>query len=239
MSNEEMVAAYQAGNKKALEELIEMNMGMVYRLVNKFYTEKINAMDKDDLQQEGIMGLMIAAEKYNPNHEKRAQFITYAAQWINQKIHRFIHNNGTEDELSLNAPIGNEGEAEMVDFIEGVDYSFENIEEQIYHNQLRSDLESVMVENNSLNEREILKANFGWYNNNPMSMSEVAGLFDIPEKTAISVKNKALRKIRLSKWCQAEMKRNYQVRKMNVRSIEDLNRTLDYGHRFNLDNMND
>lgn len=58
MSNEELVQLYEDGNKGALDKLVELNRGMVYKLANRFYTEKTNSIDKEDLEQEGFMGLM-------------------------------------------------------------------------------------------------------------------------------------------------------------------------------------
>ena len=56
MTNEELVELYQGGDKKALDLIIDQNKGMVYKLVNKFYTEDTSSIDKDDLEQEGFMG---------------------------------------------------------------------------------------------------------------------------------------------------------------------------------------
>lgn len=53
MSNEELVLKYQKGDKQALESIIRANEKMVIKLANKFYTEKTNAVDKNDLIQEG------------------------------------------------------------------------------------------------------------------------------------------------------------------------------------------
>jgi RNA polymerase sigma factor (sigma-70 family) len=82
-SNEELVYLLQQRDKQALKMLLDQNKGIVNKLVNKFYTEKTNSIDREDLMQEGFIGLILAANKYdNPN---KAQFITYAVFWINEK----------------------------------------------------------------------------------------------------------------------------------------------------------
>lgn len=50
MTNEELVF-YQQGDKQALDSLIEQNKGIIYKLVNRFYVEKTNSIDIDDLEQ--------------------------------------------------------------------------------------------------------------------------------------------------------------------------------------------
>ena len=64
MTNEELVKLYQEGNKKALDKLLEDNKRIVYKIANKFKITN-NSIDNDDLIQEGMLGLIIAADKYN------------------------------------------------------------------------------------------------------------------------------------------------------------------------------
>lgn len=210
MNNEQLVELYQDGDKQALEELVGKNKGIVNKLVNKYYTGQTNSIDRDDLMQEGFIGLITAADRYDFNNEKKAQFITYAVHWINCKINRFVKCRNTNEETSLNTPIGESGESERMDFIEGVDYSFENVEEQLYLKQLRADLGQVMNENTSLKEREILKLHYGWYDNKYITMNEVGDLLNMPGKAATHIENKAMRKIRKSKWCRDKIKEHYQ-----------------------------
>ena len=227
MTNEELVYLYQQGDKQALETLIKQNEKMVNKLVNRFITLNDKSIDKDDLFQEGCIGLMTAANKYDFENENKAQFITYAIWWINSKIYRYFKSNHRRYtyskknprpyETSLNIPVrgkdGEEGELEHIDFIEGVDYSFENVEEKVYIEQLRKELEQVMNERNTLQEREVLKLHYGWYNNRSMKMSEVGEVFNMSGRKAIEIENKALRKIRSSRWGLVEAKKRYKETK--------------------------
>lgn len=213
MTNEELVCLYQQDDKKALEELIEQNKGMVYKLANKYYTGKTNAIDLEDLHQEGVLGIMIAAEKYDINHNKKALFIVYAVHWINSKINRFIHNNCTNDESSLNVIIGQDGDRqrERVDYLEDIDYGFENVEERIYQNQLRADLERVMNKSTSLSEREVLKLHYGWYGNGYMTTEEVGEVLSMPGAKIRNYESKAIRKLRNSNWARTVFKKYYSA----------------------------
>lgn len=153
MTNEELVHLYQNGDGQALSKLIEQNTGIVYKLVNKFYIEGTNSIDKEDLEQEGFIGLIIAANKYDFNNPKKANFITYAIHWIYSKISRFINQKNTNEETSLNIPIGEDEENELLDTIKDIDYSYENVEEKIYIQQLRQELEELMLQHNTLRQR--------------------------------------------------------------------------------------
>ena len=120
MTNEELVLEYQEGNNNALNELIENNKGIVYKIANKFKITN-NSIDKDDLIQEGMLGLIIAADKYNFEKENKAKFITYAINWIYEKIYNTVIGHSTREKYntelnnnctSLNSPIGKDEKGE-------------------------------------------------------------------------------------------------------------------------------
>lgn len=77
----ELAERIQKGDKKAENELIEANLRFVIS-VAKSYQGK--GLDLVDLIQEGNLGMLEAARKYNPN--KNIRFISYAVWWIRQSI---------------------------------------------------------------------------------------------------------------------------------------------------------
>ncbi|MDY4823472.1 MAG: sigma-70 family RNA polymerase sigma factor [Bacilli bacterium] len=215
MTNEELVLSYQQGNKNALEELIENNKGIVFKIASKFYINN-NIMEKEDLEQEGFTGLIIAVEKYDINNEKKAGFITYAINWIYERIYRFVCGASTKGLgntklnnscISLNTPTDEEGEMELIDYIKGVDYSYENVEEKIYNEQLHQELEQVMNETLTLQEREAIKFSYGWNNIKPMTLEEIGDIFNVSHERIRQVKKKGFRKLRLSSWAKINRQR--------------------------------
>ncbi|MBU3203728.1 sigma-70 family RNA polymerase sigma factor [Clostridium algidicarnis] len=201
MTNEELVSLYQQGDNQVLETLIEQNKGIVYKLVNKFYIEGTSSIDKEDLEQEGFMGLMVAAKKYDLENTKKAQFITYAVHWIYQKISRYIKYKNTNEEISLNTPIGdNDGDMELMNTIEGVDYGFENVEEQLYIKELHHELDSIMKDKLSLKEQQVLKLRHGWDNDNPMTLRDIGEVFNISGSAIGDIESRGYRKIRSTPW---------------------------------------
>lgn len=209
MTNEELVYLYQNGDKQALESIVEQNRGIVFKMANKYYVDATNSIDKEDIEQEGFMGLMIAAGKYNINNPNKAHFITYAVFWIRAKINRFIYKKNTNNETSLNAPTNKEGDNQLGDYIESVDYSFENVEERIYIKQLHEELEQVMFEHNTLKEREILKMHYGWNGSKSMTFHEIGDIFGVTRSMIQQYERIALGKINRSPWGAIKIKEIY------------------------------
>lgn len=77
----------QKGDKAACQRLIEGNLRLVIKIARQYQTEGMALLD---LIQEGNLGLIHAANKYDFNREVR--FSTYASWWIKQAITRAIAN---------------------------------------------------------------------------------------------------------------------------------------------------
>lgn len=67
--------------------LVLYNQGLAIKIAS-MYTGL--GIEKEDLIQEGIMKLMIAAEKYD--YRKGYKFVTYATYWVKQGMSESIHN---------------------------------------------------------------------------------------------------------------------------------------------------
>lgn len=83
----ELTRAVQRGDQKARCRLIESNMRLVINIAKGY---RNRAIPLEDLIQEGAIGLMQAAERFDP--EKGFRFSTYATHWIRQAIGRAIDN---------------------------------------------------------------------------------------------------------------------------------------------------
>lgn len=81
----ELAARAQAGDQDARNKLVAHNMRLVVSIARKY---KGTGLGFQDLVQEGGIGLMKAAEKFDPN--KGFRFSTYATYWIRQTISRAI-----------------------------------------------------------------------------------------------------------------------------------------------------
>lgn len=75
----------QNGDELARQKLIEANLRLVVKISKSYVTSDVNFLD---VIQEGNLGLIKAAEKYD--HKKNVRFSTYAAWWIKQSIVRAL-----------------------------------------------------------------------------------------------------------------------------------------------------
>jgi RNA polymerase primary sigma factor len=76
----------KAGDLFAKQELIQANLKLVLTIARKAI--HVSKLPYVDLIQEGNVGLMVAAEKFNP--ELGYRFSTYAAWWIKQAMFKAI-----------------------------------------------------------------------------------------------------------------------------------------------------
>ena len=108
---EKYEAAYEAG-QMAREELITRNMGLVHHVVNGIVggsggrsrknsnnsknssmnrpRVRLNSLSRDDLLQEGALGLSRAIDRYDPTLTNGGRFATYATYWIRAAVLRAI-----------------------------------------------------------------------------------------------------------------------------------------------------
>ncbi len=75
--------------KDAFDQLVVSNTGLVGAAAAEF-APRTHRLDRDDLFQEGILGLMRAIEKFD--HDKGYRLTTYATWWIRQHIRRAIES---------------------------------------------------------------------------------------------------------------------------------------------------
>lgn len=94
---EAVVRAAQAGKVKAIEKLIDMNMDIVYAKARYFF---IKGLDKDDVIQEGRVGLFKAIRDYR--EDKEASFRGFAQLCIHRQLVSAIKKANRQKHMPLN-----------------------------------------------------------------------------------------------------------------------------------------
>jgi len=75
----ELCKQAQTGSRKAMDQMVSSNLGLVNNIAKKFYY-KNDQYSFEDLFQEGVIGLMKAIQKFNS--EEGCRFSTYSYYWI-------------------------------------------------------------------------------------------------------------------------------------------------------------
>lgn len=90
-------ARAQKGDEEAVQELAKANLRFVISVAKKYQNRGVSLTD---LIQEGNIGLVTAARKFDP--EQGVKFISYAVWWIRQAILASLANHGRAVRVPLN-----------------------------------------------------------------------------------------------------------------------------------------
>ena len=93
----ELAHRVQEGDEEAFRRLVEANLRFVVSVAKQYQN---SGMDLSDLINEGNLGLLKAARKFDPT--RGFKFITYAVWWIRQQIMQAISEQGRMVRLPLN-----------------------------------------------------------------------------------------------------------------------------------------
>lgn len=87
----------QAGDEEAVQKLVRANLRFVISVAKKYQNRGVSLID---LIQEGNVGLVTAARKFDP--DQGVKFISYAVWWIRQAILSALANQGRAVRVPLN-----------------------------------------------------------------------------------------------------------------------------------------
>ena len=93
----QLYSEIKKGNKKAIDKLITSNLRFVISVAKKYQG---NGLSLVDLIQEGNLGLIKAAEVFDP--DRGIKFISYAVWWIRQSIMKALSDQSRTIRLPLN-----------------------------------------------------------------------------------------------------------------------------------------
>jgi RNA polymerase primary sigma factor len=210
------------GDRKARQELIQANLRFVI-LVAKLYRNR--GVPLEDLVNEGNIGLIHAAERFDP--DRGVRFLSCAVWWIREAILKAIPENNhivrlpgsrsgelpsttqlrmqaAQKTLSLDTPApGNEDSGSLGACLE--DRSIPRPEEVLVGVSLQEHLESVLA---GLSDREacILRDRFGIAGSARITLREVGRKHGLSTERVRQIEKKALRRI-----CASDGTRNLKV----------------------------
>ena len=103
-SNEQLCALAQKGNANARDLLLENNLGFIRKTANEIYFgmnlgESELSIDKDDLEQEGCIGLLKVISTYDQSIG--VKFLTYAASFIRNAMTDLVRDSFSQYEQRM------------------------------------------------------------------------------------------------------------------------------------------
>ena len=128
----ELARKMQSGDKLARKKLIESNYRLVLSIAKKYHRSYI---DFEDLVQESSVGLIKAADKFDP--ELGHKFSTYACWWIKQAALQYINENSSNIKVPTHSRLLNAKIKSVSDKLQketGVSPTLEEISEEIGEN---------------------------------------------------------------------------------------------------------
>lgn len=185
--------AYQRGDTKARDILIERNLRLVAHVVKKYQGLPD---DLDDLISIGTIGLIKAINTFNP--EKKIKLATYASRCIENEILMYLRrNNKTRMEVSIDEPLNVDwdGNELLLSDILGTeeDVIYQGLEQEAEHRVLGSAI-------SKLSEREqvIVKLRFGinMPEGREKTQKEVADLLGISQSYISRLEKRIMKRLR-------------------------------------------
>lgn len=232
----------EQGDASARQILIDANHRLVFSVVNKY---RYSGVPQEDLVQEGFMGLIQAADKFD--YRRNCRFSTVATIWIRAHVLQAIQNlrplvhvpqrvsnaakrlwrareelthelhrrptteelaaklnvdperieeltRITQDWLSLDEPIGDEGDTAMLEMVAD-DADHELPSGRALLSCLRDQLDVAMAR---LTEREqlVLRLRFGLDDGQERTLDEIGRHFDLTRQRIKEIETAALGKLR-------------------------------------------
>lgn len=98
MCDEELISLIKKGNEQALDFLIHRYQELVHMKVGKYF---IVGAEKEDIMQEGMIGLFKAIKSFNP--EKQNSFKTFANLCIERQLITAIKTSNRQKHIPLNS----------------------------------------------------------------------------------------------------------------------------------------
>ena len=176
--------------KNERDALITGNMGYVVTLARQYRSELLST---DDLISEGSIGLMKAADKFDPSRGK--PFVTFAAPFIRKSIEDAISRiTGEVPVMSTDEslPIGSNNNFTLLNVLE--DKGAPKTDAILEQNSLSDEMATAI---STLNEREqaVIRRYFG-IESQRMTMAEIGEELGLKRERVRQIRDKAVRKLK-------------------------------------------
>jgi len=200
----------QVGDRQALEALVHANLRFVVSVAKRY---RNRGLPLEDLVNEGNLGLLRAAERFEP--DRGVRFISYAVWWIRQAILRALsraeapvlpesgrprtRRSGREDRptrrlriVSLDDPAGDRAGERLRDLV--ADETVPSPDAGLERLRRRDRMDARLA---TLPEREerVLRMYFGLDDGTPTGLAEIGAALGVSRERARQIKARALARL--------------------------------------------
>ena len=187
------LVAYQRGDTKARDILIERNLRLVAHVVKKYQGLPD---DLDDLISIGTIGLIKAVMTYDP--QKGNRLAAYAARCIDNELLMYLRSKKkTAREISLYEPIGIDKEGNEIHLLDIVESEGEDIAEQYNRKEDAKRLYLYLGSELKEQEKQVLLLRYGLGGKEEFTQKQVAAKLGISRSYVSRIEKNAIEKLRL------------------------------------------
>ena len=183
--------AYQRGDTKARDILVERNLRLVAHVVKKYQGLPD---DLDDLISIGTIGLIKAINTFNP--EKKIKLATYASRCIENEILMHLRKTANlKSEVSFDEPLNTDWDGNELLLSDVLSSEADQVGQRLEQDAERASLRR-SVEQLSPRERQIMELRFGLLDGVERTQKEVADAIGISQSYISRLEKRIIRQLR-------------------------------------------
>lgn len=176
---DELLEKSISGDKESKEHLLNKLRPLIISSINKYYP---NSRDFEDLIQDGNIVILECINNYDIS--KGVYFLGYVKTMLK---YNYLQNHRLKTTISLNTPIGEDNEGEMIDLLVSEDFQPLEVILMREKDKKLSKCLSVLTER----QREIVI----YYYMEKYSIGQIAKHLNISYRTVVNTKTKAIEKL--------------------------------------------
>ncbi|HTI64377.1 MAG TPA: RNA polymerase sigma factor RpoD/SigA [Gemmatimonadaceae bacterium] len=207
----QLAVRIRRGDVEALDRLVTSNLRFVVSVAKKYHNERLSL---SDLIDEGNLGLMRAAERFDERRNTR--FISYAVWWIRQSILQAIADQShlirvplgrastlrrvdsdpaqrARGCLSLDAPLGTDDDARLLDYLPD---ELSPAPDAEITAALRQDVVRDALTRLKGREAMVIKLYFGFDGNEPLTLEQIGEQLGVTRERVRQIKERGLFRLR-------------------------------------------